>query len=293
MTAHQSVIDAWPKFSASKEGYVLCMYVDKFNYVTTGVGNLIDSPEAALALPWRHKKDGRFATSDEVRAEWNRLKHHPGLVRAQRTVPLRDLAWTQYDHLLDLTLTPEDVDQLVWNKREEFYNYLKRKFFSQLDTYPADAQMAMLSIAWAVGPAWPLKFANLTNAILRGDWGTYNPKMPYDKHPQGQTGAVACAKIRDGLDTPSKLDDNVGVVPRNKANFALLHNAGVVVANGLDPSKLYYPELLQRDSKSTRKDREEVVVTPQDVGDAAALFKLAEEAVDLSRRERNEQLKEK
>lgn len=240
-----AVIEQWYLFSEKKEGRVPKMYLDTFGYVTTGVGNLINDLNSVLRLPWK-RADGSFASPDEVKAEWSWLKTNPTLIVRGKSVHFSELAWTMYASQLKLHLDELDIDELVNNKRQENADFMKHKYFPMWDDLCADAQMFMLSMSWAVGPGWPKKFGNLTAAILRGDWGTYDASVPYKDFPRGATGAVACAQIRDGLKTETKADDNPGIVPRNKANFVLLHNVGVVVAEGLDPGKLYGPTQLQR-----------------------------------------------
>ena len=41
-----------------------------------------------------------------------------------------------------------------------------------------------------------------------------------------------------------RTDGNPGVIPRNEANTRLFTNAAAVVAQGLDRSRLYYPDAL-------------------------------------------------
>jgi hypothetical protein len=85
----------------------------------------------------------------------------------------------------------------------------------------------MLSMSWAVGAAFYVKFTNLAACIDREDW----------------EGCAASCKIRDGLDTPQKSDDNLGIVPRNARNKFLFHNAAIVKAGGSDITILHWPEV--------------------------------------------------
>ncbi len=100
-------------------------------------------------------------------------------------------------------------------------NYLKRQEpFSAFDNWPADAQMALLSMAWAMGPAGPGNFPRFSAACENLDFNG---------------AARECEMDATG---------NPGLVPRNLANKTLLSNAAVVRDQGLDASVLYYPTKL-------------------------------------------------
>lgn len=112
------------------------------------------------------------------------------------------------------------MDELVARKRGEFYAYLKQHHFPTLEEYPADAQLGILSMAWACGPGFPRTFKNFTRSVLNGDWA----------------GAAASCKIREA--------GNPGVVPRNKANRTCFGNAAIVIQGNLDRERLHWPGVL-------------------------------------------------
>src|SRR6516225_9442027 len=68
-------------FSEGFEGSVPHMYLDVKGLVTVGVGNLIDAVELARSLPFRFKTSGAPANSDQITAEWAKLKQNPELAR--------------------------------------------------------------------------------------------------------------------------------------------------------------------------------------------------------------------
>lgn len=218
---HASVAHAFHAFSRPLEGRLRSMYVDVKNLVTTGTGNLIDPAPLALELPWKHGKTGALATASEVAAAWAQLKHHPGFaVKAGGPlVPLSKLSAKVAASLNDLRLDDADIDALVERKLGEFEAYITAKHFPAFGTYPADAQLGILSMAWAVGPGFPQTFSNFKRAVLDGDWQI----------------AIACCKIRE--------EGNPGIVPRNARNRALFANANVVVDRKLDPSVLWWPNV--------------------------------------------------
>jgi hypothetical protein len=206
-----AVLEAWHGFSEPLEGRVHSMYLDILGLVTCGVGNLIDRPDIAAQLPWRHEKTGALATRAEVVAAWRDLKARPELAK---------LHWRYAAGLNDLRLTDEAIDDLVAGKLREFAIYLAAKHFRDFASWPADAQLGTLSMAWACGPGFPVKFKNFARCAEAQNWGDAN----------------ACCKIRE--------IGNPGVVPRNRANERCFLNAAVVSEHGLEPEVLHWPAVV-------------------------------------------------
>jgi GH24 family phage-related lysozyme (muramidase) len=206
---HSSVNDAFPTFSKRFEGYVQWMYLDIKGLVTVGVGNLVDPEASALSLPFVDGGGGR-ATRAQISAEWRKLKGMPSLA-AQGHLACR--AITQ------LRLSDPDIDALV-RQRLAANEAGLAKTFHDWQQWPADAQLGVLSMAWAMGSGFPAKWPRFTAACGAADW------------------LAAAANCR------MKETGNPGVVPRNDANQRLFRNAYEVVAQILEPSRLYYPESL-------------------------------------------------
>lgn len=199
---------AWHEFSTPLEGRVHCMYLDSAEpegFVTTAVGILIDPMHTALHLPWK-RSDGTLATTAEVVAVWQRVKNMQLL--KHRALPQRSDP--------TLRLTDEDIDALVERKLESNHLLLLRRF-PDLDSWPADAQLAIHSWAWAVGAASP--YPRMSAHLRAGDF---------------ERAATECT-INPQRGT---------IVDRNARNRVLLTNAARVVAHGLDPDVLYWPREL-------------------------------------------------
>jgi hypothetical protein len=94
------------------------------------------------------------------------------------------------------------------------------KTFREWDTWPADAQLAVLSMAWAMGSGFTAKWPRFTTACRARDW------------------------LAAAADCRMKEEGNPGIVPRNDANQLLLRNAHRVDAQKLEPSRLFYPDVL-------------------------------------------------
>jgi GH24 family phage-related lysozyme (muramidase) len=201
---------SWPSvqeefifFSAQFEGRLRVMYCDIKGLVTTGIGNLID-----LALPWLDFLTNQPASQGDVIAEWTAVKALGG------NHPLQ--FWPTRAKLV---LNGTDVDKLVLNRLEEFEAQLKsRPCFAAFDVWPADAQLGLLSMAWAAGAEF--NFPLFEAACESGNF---------------LMAAIQCA-----MDTTG----NPGLVPRNTANRTLFSNAAKVKQLGLPISTLQYPKTL-------------------------------------------------
>lgn len=203
-----SVAQAFRAFNRRFEGEIAWMYPDIKGLITTGVGNLIDPLDQATGLPWRRIADGQLAAPEEVVAEWQRMKADPALPRSGAQAAKGRAT---------LELSPEAIGDLVERRLAADLAVIRAQpDFSGFDRWPSDAQLALLSMAWAQGPGfqhWP----RFRAACAAGDF------------------AAAAAECR--------LDErgNPGLAPRNAANETLFRNAAAVVAAGTDRDALIYP----------------------------------------------------
>lgn len=110
-------------------------------------------------------------------------------------------------------LSPEHLEQVVLAKLDDLDARLADRF-ANWPTWPADAQLAMLSLAWAAGESFG------------------SPRME-----------AACRSFAfDAVANDCRIpDERVTIARRNAANRTLFRNAGHVVRARLDPSVLYYP----------------------------------------------------
>jgi hypothetical protein len=176
--------------------------------VTLGVGCLIDPVSLALPLPWRHAGSGELATRAEVAAAWNGLKSQKD--------KFTKLHFKYAAALNDLRLDDAGVDQLM-TQRLLTNEKVLHGYFPQFDLFPADAQLAIFSMAWAVGAGFPQQFGNFRAAANAQNW----------------TSAIAACGIRT--------DGNAGIVPRNAANRLCLANAQSVLSQGIPLDTLFWP----------------------------------------------------
>lgn len=200
----QSVNDAFVHFTSRFEGVVPWLYLDVRGLVTIAIGNLVDPIARALDLPLLHA-DGTIAPRDEIAAEWNTVKAHADLA------PAGGLA---FQAVTKLHLSPEGVANVVM-RRLVLNDTQIRARFSDYETWPADAQLGILSMAWAAGSSFHFpRFEAACRAL------------------NFATASIEC-HMSDA--------DNPGLRPRNTANEALFENAANVIRTGADPDVLYYP----------------------------------------------------
>ncbi len=202
-----AVSKAFKSFSTKFEGYLTYMYGDVKNLVTTGMGNLIDPISTARNLPWVNS-DGSAASFQQITDAWNAVKARTDLASK---------GGKAYESVTSIRLTEAGIDQLIQSRLASNEKTL-RGTYPDYDSWPADAQLALLSMAWAMGPAF--KFPSFTKAIK---------KSP----PDFTTAAAQCKMDETG---------NAGLKPRNVANKKLFLNAAAVLANGANPDTLYYPD---------------------------------------------------
>ena len=219
---YQVVRDTFYDFNAPFEGVVHWMYLDIKGLVTIGVGNLIDPIEHALGLPFEYDGEpGSQASEDEISSAWTAVKERQYL---------KTHSYKEFKLFNNLRLSSESVAALVEQRLLHNEAFLIQNYFSNFENWSADAQLACLSMAWAMGPGFLSKFPKFWQACQNEDW---------------DTAAAECTISEAG---------NPGVRPRNEADRTLFSNAARVMEQGLDPSSLYYPTILLS----------EIIITPED-----------------------------
>jgi hypothetical protein len=215
-----SVKNAFWDFTAKLEGAtpghvgVPFMYQDVTRLITTGIGNLIDtaspSPtvtQAALSLPWK-RADGSLASPSDIAQEWLRIRNAP-------FNPAN--GGFQYGKIATLHLDDADIQNLGYSKLADFEKTLIRRF-PNYPTWPADAQLGLISMAWGLGAGF--NYPKFVAAV--------------SKNPPDFVTAANESGMHDASGRPN--------VPRNAANRQLFLNAAAVQANGSDPSVLHWPQ---------------------------------------------------
>ncbi len=232
---YPSVRDYWAEFNKPLEGRVFWMYLDVKGLVSTAVGILIDATDGALRAPTPDERarslvmarriawqaggtldgeqvvGGTPATDDQIDAEWDNVKSRMDLAPA---------GGGRFRDVTSLLIDGDEVDRVVLAKLDEMEAYLRARThggvldFPGYDTWPADAQLGLLSMSWGMGPAF--NFPKFQGFIQNGDWASAAEECRFN--PEQGT-----------------------IVTRNDWDQQLFRNAAAVAANGADPSVLVFP----------------------------------------------------
>lgn len=196
-------------FTRDLEGPTSWMYLDVLGYVTTGYGNKIGTPAAACALPWR-RPDGSYASRDEILADWANVRSRIDMAKG---------GGGAFAKVARLRLDAQGVSDLVRGTMLRVDADMKRRY-QDWETWPACAQMACMSLAWACGDNY--KFPNMDRALANRDFEEASREIEM---------------------TPEHNPGN-DLHRRNAANEMLMLNAARVENYHLDPDMLNWTSLI-------------------------------------------------
>ena len=138
------VLDSFVSWSSKFEGRCMWMYLDLLGLVTTGVGNLVDPPMLLQGLDFVRADGFTPTTGNEISAAWLRVKNE----QAHKNIGGGQKFWQD---LTSIRLTKTSLDRLIARKLATNETIIRAWFGPRWDTYPADAQLGILSMAWAAG----------------------------------------------------------------------------------------------------------------------------------------------
>ena len=200
------------------EGFASWMYLDKEKLLTTGRGNLIDTSVAGatdpMTLAWVDSS-GNAASPDLIQAAINAVKARPDLVPYGGAG--KSPSGESFAGLTSVHLTDDAVASLVGSSASQLASALKN-YLPGFDSFPADAQLAILRYAWANGPNLPVKAPRMY-AALGGRAGNL---------PDFRAAAQEAHWTNENADTAA-------LIPQ------LFQNAADVVDHSLDVSTLVWP----------------------------------------------------
>jgi hypothetical protein len=204
------------------EGLAPWMYLDTRNLVTTGRGNMIDpAGNGPLItydqLAWQHAADGSPASPAEIQSAYLAVKQRPDLIPGGG----RSAPWSQVS---DLRLSDAAIEQLVNTSAAATWRTLVN-ILPNLESYPADAQLAVLRYAYASGPDLIRKAPKMYAAL----GGTYGPSQNVVSDPPDFRLAAHEAHWTN------ESAANAVIIPQ------LFNNAADVADHGLDATALVWP----------------------------------------------------
>ncbi len=211
MNCRPVVWQRFREFTADLEGKeVPFLYLDSADprgFVTIGEGNLCPLG-MAIGLPFTWS-DGRRATRREITAAWLRVDGRQDL-RKQGGMVYGGLEGNE------IRISKEAIGELVRSKFLDTDRTLAGMFDAWAD-WPACAQLALFSWAWAVGPA--ARYPRMIAALHERDFMTASEQCIVNPR-------------RGTIET------------RNQRNVMLLRNADRVQAYKLDPEFLNWEDLV-------------------------------------------------
>jgi hypothetical protein len=179
-----------------------------------GYGFLVDPVELALELQWVDKITGKPADESAVRRDFAKVK----AAQHMRYRPASEIA-----PLTSVRLSDAEMNRGARVKLEQFWSEIKSiKGLEDAEKWPADAQLAVVSMAWAVGTG------DRPESLRRG-WPQFRSLMA--------AGRFAEAAEESWIRTTG----NPGVRPRNKAVACLLKSA----AETSEPDRVNWFALLK------------------------------------------------
>jgi GH24 family phage-related lysozyme (muramidase) len=181
------VREKFPAFTAIYEGRIPWLYQDIKGLITIGLGCLVDPVGLATGLPFVYAGTTQQADANAIAAEWRIIKGttdlaHKGAGAARALCKLR--------------LPEAAIDELA-RFRLDANERILFGYFHDWEQWSAEAQLGVLSMAWAMGAGFPKKWTTFREACVAQDWAK----------------AAENCRIRE--------EGNPGIVPRNKRNRAL------------------------------------------------------------------------
>lgn len=201
-------LDRFIQFTDPLEGCLCYMYLDTLGLVTIGRGNLIDPVSYALTLPFVDAQSGVLVTQDRVHEQWS-------IVKGRQDLKLH--GGGAFRALTNVMLTRAGVDALTSKKLYQVWTTLASRF-TGFEQWPADAQLGLVSMAWAMGPAF--SFPNFHAACDRRDFAE---------------AARQCHMTDKGGNAIEK---------RNAQDVVCFNNAAKVLEQGLCTTTLNWPNVL-------------------------------------------------
>lgn len=204
----QAVRDAFIPFTEKFEGFVPYFYLDIKGLVTFAFGNYVPDP---LMLPTYVRTNAERVDHEN----WVGVANTADVVTAYNIVARsQNLKGKWYSAFRDLTSVrfPKSLCERYCTQLSEGLFTNLTKYFPKIGDMCADAQLGLLSMAWAAGGECFAKFPKFVEAVNAGNWG------------------VAAAECH--------MDDshNAGLRPRNLANKTLFLNAAITDS----PERLVY-----------------------------------------------------
>jgi hypothetical protein len=181
---HAQVREKLYELLRTQEGMINFMYLDLSvnprrgrRLVTVGIGCMIDPmPDYVTRLEWTHKREtGRRATAAEIRQEWTTVSgmqsHCPG-----------QNGWA-FQASTTWRLSQGGIDEIFRQKYRDLVRDVPGSCpeLNAIDSFPPDAQLAIMVHAWGFGPAPLSGHPGVRRACGTRDWPAAAAAVGWDR----------------------------------------------------------------------------------------------------------------
>ncbi len=148
---------------AGNELFVPYMYKDENEFVTVGIGTLLEDAQEAKDLPFVERGTNKPAHDNHKINAFNKVKNSPISGQAGHL---------KFKPLTNIVISEADAVTQAWKDIQAFTDELKlQRFFREFDTFPVTAKMGLLDIIYTLGLTELLgQFKTFNPAVRRRDW---------------------------------------------------------------------------------------------------------------------------
>jgi hypothetical protein len=140
-------------------------YLDVDGWVTIGLGNKVDPLRDAMGLD--------YVWPDGTGVHWSDVARAWGAVKMRQDLRKKGGGPTgPFPALTKIRATRESIAKRVHATLLDFDRKLIG-YFPEWETWPADAQLGCLSMAWAMGPHFPRTWPKFSAACRARNWADY------------------------------------------------------------------------------------------------------------------------
>ncbi len=156
----ESVKQGFLPFATRFDPLVSWMYLNRAGNVVTALGCSLEPITLALELPWVLRDGKQPAEENHIAGDWLRIKRNRILAHKG---PTGSAPYTNVE------LTQEGIERLVIKRLYELEQRFADAGFVDFDDWPADVQLAGLSMAWLDADLFE-HFPKWSKAMKQGAW---------------------------------------------------------------------------------------------------------------------------
>ena len=149
--------------TAGNELFVPYMYKDLEDFVTVGIGTLLEDAQEAVNLPFVERGTNKKAHKNHIINAFNKVNNSSISGQAGHL---------KFKPLTNIVISEADAVVKTSNDMQAFLDELrKQRFFREIDTFPVTAKMGLLDMIYTLGLTKLLdQFDDFNPAVRRRDW---------------------------------------------------------------------------------------------------------------------------